>query len=116
MDPAQGAQQRSKYHFHPVTMLMVKQGQSTPDDQFEVDGLLLQNVIVIGRILQVEEEGMRTIFELCDNTETFKIIFYKKGENEDPKALKNLNVQENQWVKIMGTVRVFKEQTAIIGN
>ena len=59
---------------------------------------------------------MRTIYELSDGTETFKIIFYKKGENEDPKALKNFNVEMNKWVKIMGTVRVFKEQTAIIGN
>ena len=38
------AQNRAKYHFHPVTMLMVKNGSSTPDDQFEVDGMLLQNV------------------------------------------------------------------------
>lgn len=44
---AMGAQQRAKYHFHPVTMLMIKSGQSTPDDQFEIDGLLLQNVSTI---------------------------------------------------------------------
>ena len=52
---------------------------------------------------------MRTIVELCDNSDSFKIIFYKKGENEEPKALKNFNLQENEWVKVMGTVRVFKE-------
>lgn len=73
-------------------MLMIKEGQSTPDDQFEVDGLLLQNVIVIGRVIQVEQEGMRTIVEICDNSDSFKIIFYKKGENEEPKALKNFNL------------------------
>ena len=59
---------------------------------------------------------MRTLFELSDNTETFKVIFYKKAENEPPKALKDLEYQENQWIRVMGTVRVFKEQTAIIGN
>lgn len=40
-DNSAGAQNRAKYHFHPVTMLMIKNGSSTPDEQFEVDGLLL---------------------------------------------------------------------------
>jgi len=59
---------------------------------------------------------MRIVYELSDNTETFKIIFYKKGENEAPKALKDVNIGLNEWLKVMGTVRVFKEQTAIVGN
>ena len=59
---------------------------------------------------------MRIVYELSDNTETFKIIFYKKGENEASKALKDIDIQMNEWVKVMGTVRVFKEQTAIVGN
>jgi hypothetical protein len=67
-------------------------------------------------LIAKEEEGMRIVYELSDNTETFKIIFYKKGENEAPKALKDIDIQMNEWVKVMGTVRVFKEQTAIVGN
>ena len=59
---------------------------------------------------------MRTIYELNDNTAAHKVIFYKKGDNETPKALQNFEYKENTWIKVRGTVRVFKEETAIIGN
>lgn len=59
---------------------------------------------------------MRTILEISDNTESFKVIFYKKGDNEVPKALQDFDFKPNTWVKVMGSVRVFKEETAIVGN
>ena len=59
---------------------------------------------------------MRTLYEINDNTGSHKVIFYKKGDNEQPKALKNFEFKENIWVKVKGTVRVFKEETAVIGQ
>ena len=59
---------------------------------------------------------MRTLFELHDNTGTFKVIFYQKGENEVPIALKNFKYVQNTYVKIYGTIRVFKEEKAIVGT
>lgn len=59
---------------------------------------------------------MRTLYELNDNTSAHKVIFYKKGDNEKPKALKDFDYKENTWVRVKGTVRVFKEETAVIGN
>jgi DNA/RNA endonuclease YhcR with UshA esterase domain len=59
---------------------------------------------------------MRTLFQIDDNTGTFKVIFYQKGENEVPIALKNFTYQENIYVKIYGTIRVFKEEKAIVGT
>ena len=64
----------------------------------------------------MEEETMRTIYELNDNTASHKVIFYRKGDTEIPKALKDFEYKENTWVKVRGSVRVFKEETAVIGN
>lgn len=95
---------------------MIRMGQSTPDDQLEVDGMSIQNVIIFGRLVEQEVESMRTLFELNDGTHCQKVIFYKKGDAEVPKALQDFEYKENTWVKVMGTVRVFKEETAIVGN
>ena len=59
---------------------------------------------------------MRTLFELDDNSGTFKVIFYQKGENEVPIALKDFHYQENIYLKIYGTIRVFREEKAIVGT
>ena len=59
---------------------------------------------------------MRTLFEIDDNTSIFKVIFYQKGENEVPLALKDFEYKENLYVKIFGTIRVFKNEKAIIGT
>ena len=45
----------------------------------------------MGRVIARREEPMRTTFEINDNTNTFKVVFYQKGENEVPIALKNFN-------------------------
>lgn len=47
----------------------------------------------MGRVIERQEEPMRTLFEINDNTGTFKVIFYQKGENEVPIALKNFTYQ-----------------------
>ena len=59
---------------------------------------------------------MRTLFEINDATNTFKVIFYQKGENEVPTALKNFNYDKLLYVKVYGTIRVFKEEKAIVGT
>jgi hypothetical protein len=47
----------------------------------------------VGRVINRQEEPMRTLFEINDNTGVFKVIFYQKGENEVPTALKNFNYE-----------------------
>lgn len=53
---------------------------------------------------------------MTDNTEFFKVIFYQKGENEVPMALKDYTFEENTYVKVYGSIRVFKEEKAIVGT
>jgi hypothetical protein len=42
-------------------------------------------------VVQRVPESMRTVFEVNDNTGLAKVIFYQKGENQIPTALKNFH-------------------------
>ena len=46
-------------------------------------------ITVVGRIVGKYDETMRVIFEIHDSTECFKVIFYQKGENQAPVALRD---------------------------
>jgi len=95
---------------------MITEANPRPDDLCEIDGEAISDIIIVGRVIAKTEEPMRTLFELNDNTGTFKVIFYQKGENEVPVALKNFEFIANNYVKVYGTIRVFKEEKAIVGT
>lgn len=59
---------------------------------------------------------MRTQFEINDNTGTFYVLFYHKGENQVPTALRNFHYEQFTYVKVYGNIRVFKEEKAIVGT
>lgn len=59
---------------------------------------------------------MRTIFEVDDGTASFKLIFYQKGENDVPYALRTLEFTEGMYARIYGSLRVFKEDKALVGS
>jgi len=83
------ANRRKNRVFAPVTMKMIHEASPRPDDVCEIEGEPINDIIIVGRVIQRTEEPMRTLFEINDNTGTFKVIFYQKGENEVPIALKN---------------------------
>jgi len=59
---------------------------------------------------------MRTVVEITDSTGFNKVVFYQKGENEVPTALKGIDIQENIYVKVFGSIRVFKDERGIVGS
>ena len=59
---------------------------------------------------------MRVVFEINDNTSTCKIIFYQKDQGQIPTALKNFDYKQFMYAKIFGTIRVYKEEKAIVGT
>ena len=56
------------------------------------------------------------VFEINDNTGTSKIIFYQKDESQLPSALRNFEYKQFMYAKVFGTVRVYKEEKAIVGT
>jgi hypothetical protein len=59
---------------------------------------------------------MRVVFEVNDNTSTSKIIFYQKDQGQLPTALRNFDYRQFTYAKIFGTVRLYKEEKAIVGT
>ena len=102
--------------FTPVTVRMVSASQPRLDDVCEYDGDAINDIILVGRLLRRIEEPMRTQFEINDNTGSFYVLFYHKGENQTPTTLKNFEYQQFTYVKIYGNIRVFKEEKAIVGT
>lgn len=86
------------------------------DDQLEIDGKAVSEIIVVARAISRTEEQMRVIFEINDNTGVFKVIFYQKDASSLPTALKNFDYKQFAQVKIFGNIRVYKEEKAIVGT
>ncbi len=82
----------------------------------EFDGEPINDVIVVGRVLRRLEEPMRTQFEVNDNTHSYYVLFYHKGENQIPTALRSFHYEQFAYVKIYGNIRVFKDEKAIVGS
>lgn len=51
-----------------------------------------------------------------DSTGVQKVIFYHKSENEKPQALKSYKYVEGSYARVYGSIRIFKEEKAIVGN
>ena len=81
-----------------------------------MDGEEVTDIIVIGRVAEVFKESMRTLVDISDTTEMANVIFYQKGEMEEPECLKGVNLTVGNYVKIYGSMRVFKEKRAIVAS
>ena len=57
-------------------MKMIQDSSPGADDVCEIDGESINDIIVVGRVIECLEEPMRRIFEINDNTGTFRVIFY----------------------------------------
>jgi hypothetical protein len=75
--PEENMNQKKKNRvFAPVTMMMIQEATPKPEDVCEIDGEPINDIIIVGRVIQRQEEPMRTLFEINDNSGTFKVIFY----------------------------------------
>ena len=59
---------------------------------------------------------MRVVIEINDGTGCFKVIFYQKDAASVPQAMKEYEFKKFQYVKVFGSIRVYKEEKAIVGT
>lgn len=95
---------------------MIHDAKVNTDDTLEIDGESITDIIAVGRLVSRHQENMRTIFEVDDGTQLFNIIFYQKGENEIPHALRSLDYVEGMYARVYGSLRIFKEDKALVGT
>lgn len=111
-----GGEKKKNRVFAPVTLKMIRDAAVSEEGGIEIGGEPVSEITIIGRILYRHEESMRHIFEINDSTGTHKVTFYQSNENQVSSALKNFEYVQGSYVKIFGTVRIFKEDKAIVGT
>lgn len=104
--------------FVPMTLSMLINTEKTSDDQFEVDGEQINDIIIVGRVSDKDSHPTRTTFLLNDNTGSMKVNIYNKEENVLPDYMAEFEkVYTNEcYVKIFGSIRMFKDSKAIVGT
>jgi RPA family protein len=104
--------------FVPMTLSMLINTEKTSDDHFEVDGENINDIIIVGRVFDKESHPTRTTFMINDNTGCMKVNIYNKEENVLPEYMNQFEkVFTNEcYVKIFGSIRMFKENKAIVGT
>lgn len=108
--------ERKNKVFVPVTLNMVLEAPSGDNDEIELDGVKVPNIIAVGRLISQTEEQMKIVFEINDGTGLFKVIFYQKEQGVIPLALKNFEYKQGAYAKLFGTVRLFKEEKILVGT
>eukprot|EP00347_Sterkiella_histriomuscorum_P006233 403353556 len=107
--------QNKKKLYIPVTCKQLRQMPVDMDDICLMNGDQVQEIVIIGRTMSCREDSMRFTLEINDSTEIFKVVFFQKDPFQSPFPA-DFKFQENIYVKIFGTIRVYKEEKAIIGS
>lgn len=94
---------------------MLEEAPVSPDDHLEIDAQQIEDVVIVGNLIDIQHQAMRYVYLIHDGTSCSKVVFYSKGENEKPSALADFNEKQNVYVKVYGSVRIFKEERGIVG-
>jgi len=94
---------------------MFNEGKHPNEDIFELDGVQVNEIVIVGRLINQVIQGPRVILEITDDTATCKIIFYKKDSGQ-PSALKDFQYLPNKYVKIYGRANGNNERFVIANS
>lgn len=53
---------------------------------------------------------------MADSTGTCRVVFYQKEVDQEPKAFRDFEFQENIYCKVYGTYRMYKEEVVVVGS
>jgi hypothetical protein len=59
---------------------MISNAVPGPNDVCEVDGEQLNEVMIVGRVIEMRDESMRTIIGVSDSTGYLEVTFFHKGD------------------------------------
>ena len=110
----QDYEKKKQKMFTPVTLKLFMEAKVDSEDNFNVDGQEINDIILVGRVYEKDDQPTRTSFVLNDNTGSMKVTFYKGGSIL-PKYLEEFKFEEGCYVKIFGQAKNFKEVRQIIG-
>ena len=100
----------------PVTSLILNQAEVTKEESVIYQGVPLNDINIVGYIMDFKEMESKMKISLCDYTGTIEIIFLNPDKNTDIIGMsKFLCDGKKKSVQIFGTVKVFKKEKIIQG-
>jgi hypothetical protein len=103
--------------FAPSSLLMVENAVAGSNDELEIDGQPVSDIAIIGKVVSMTTQNMRTVIELSDSTSFGSVTFFHKGDHSVPAALKDFEYKEDQqqWVRVYAFIRVYNDNKNIVG-
>jgi hypothetical protein len=67
-------------------------------------------------LISVQDDGLKTFFEINDSTGIATLVFYKKDASVVPVSLKDFNYTPGMYAKVFGQFRVYKDERNVVGT
>lgn len=117
--PAASPQQTKKYSnnqtLRAVTVKQLVDGTAnTPDDQYKVDGVDLDNVTLVGKILSVQEQATNLTIVLDDGTGRVELKYWIDSDETEQLAQRKAQWKEGVYVRVHGHLRAFGGEKSIV--
>jgi len=118
VSPMKGERDRKKGSIIPLTIKTILEVTNRPDDVIEVDGIPVDQAVVLGRVYKMEDQSTRTIFHIDDTTGRIQIAYYKKTDAYDRPngGMQDFYYNDNMYIKAVVVVKPFKAQKIFVSN
>jgi hypothetical protein len=110
-------QNREREGIIPVTANILKEAEVTKDEAVTYQGIPLNDINIVGYIIDYKELESKIKLKLCDFTGTIEIYFFVKMNERDTTWLSKFNYDGSKKpAQIFGTVKVYKNEKNIQGE
>lgn len=98
----------------PVTLKMLKNLQCK-EDQYTIYSKPVDQVEIVARLVQEKQTSLRTEIIVQDFTGSCTLLFYKKQDETEPKALKNFEFSCNKYVRVVASIKKVQGEVNVNG-
>ncbi|KAI9095593.1 hypothetical protein DFS34DRAFT_183954 [Phlyctochytrium arcticum] len=99
----------------PVTVKQIMDSKQTiPDQPSMLDGQILENLTIVGRVNSVTEASTNTTYVLDDGTGTIELKKWVNGEENEAVAKLREDIVEGIYVRATGHLRIFNSKKSIL--
>lgn len=105
----------NKHTLRPVTIRQVRSAeQASPDSDFRVDGVELGQLSLCAVVRNVARNATNVSYSVEDGTGTIEVKQWLDNSSDD--AAKSADVQQNTYVRILGTLKSFQNKQNIVAG
>jgi replication factor A2 len=87
---------------------------NTPDDQYRVDGVDLDNITLVGKIASVQEQSTNLTLMLDDGTGRVELKYWIDNDEAELLAQRKAEWKEGVYVRVHGHLRAFGGEKSIV--